>query len=379
MRFLRMLLLSAAIAVVVVPIASAGGYTDASYYTPAGTVGQPYSHTIQWKPGTGCPPYGYSVVGGAFPPGLSLSSSGHITGTPTQAGTYTFYVRQTDLCGIEGEGNAPFVITIRPGGPPLSVSSSSAPGGEVDLSYSATLTAAGGANGSHSWSVTSGQLPPGLTLSPDGKLSGAPTTPGTYAFTVSVNDGVSSASKTLTIAVIPGMTFSASPVVPLAEVRTSYSATVSSILGTSGGAPPYKYAPVSGFPFGIGFDSATGTIFGSPRAPGTLQLVISIEDANGATKQATLELVVLPRLHIALSHLPRGTVGKRYKTKITVSGGKDPRWQISGGVPTGIKLNPATGVLKGVPRRAGSFTFTVTVTDALGASVSVRYTLRLRA
>jgi len=160
MRFIRALLLSAVVAVVVVPIASAGGYTDASYYTPVGTVGQPYSHTVQWKAGTGCPPYGYSVVGGAFPPGLSLSSDGHVTGTPTQEGTYTFYIRQTDLCGIEGEGNAPFVITIRSGGQPLSVTSSSAPGGEVDLTYSATLTAAGGGGGARSWSVTGGQLPP---------------------------------------------------------------------------------------------------------------------------------------------------------------------------------------------------------------------------
>jgi len=378
MRFIRVFSLVVVLAGVFASIAGAGGYTDASYYTPVGTVGQPYSHTVEWKPGTGCPPYGYSVVGGEFPPGLSLSSNGHITGTPTREGTYTFYIRQTDNCGIEGEGNAPFVITIRPGGPPLSVTSPSTPGAEVDLGYSATLIASGGGSGAHTWSVTGGQLPPGLTLSSDGKLSGTPTTAGTYTFTVTVNNGTSSASKSFTITVIPGITFNASPVVPAAEVRTPYSATLSTILGISGGAPPYRYAPVSGFPYGIGFDSAAGTIFGSPRTAGVLHLTVSIGDANGANKQVTLELVVLERLHIVPIDLHRGTVGKRYRAKVTVTGGKDPEWSISTGrLPAGLKLNPATGVIQGLPRRAGSFSFTVTVTDGLGAKVSTRYTLRI--
>ena len=90
--------------------AGAGGYTDASYLTPQGTVGQPYSHRVEWKPGNGCPPYSYAVVGGDFPPGLSLSSDGYISGTPSKEGRWVFYIRQTDLCGPEGEGNSPFVI-----------------------------------------------------------------------------------------------------------------------------------------------------------------------------------------------------------------------------------------------------------------------------
>src|SRR6478735_7221070 len=214
MRFLRIFLLCAAIGALVVPVASAGGYTDASYYTPVGTVGQPYSHTVSWKPGTGGPPYGYSVVGGAFPPGLSLSSNGHITGTPTQAGTYTFYIRQTDNCGPEGEGNAPFVIKIQGGAPPLAVTTNTLSNGQADLAYSVALNASGGA-GSRTWSVTGGQLPPGLTLSSDGSLSGTPTTAGTYTFTATVSDGTSSSSKSLTVTIIPGITVNAAPVVPL--------------------------------------------------------------------------------------------------------------------------------------------------------------------
>ena len=69
LRFIRVFVLFALLAGVFASVAAAGGYTDASYYTPVGKVGTPYSHRVEWKPGTGCPPYTYAVVGGEFPPG----------------------------------------------------------------------------------------------------------------------------------------------------------------------------------------------------------------------------------------------------------------------------------------------------------------------
>ena len=379
MRLLKAFVLVALLAGAYAPLASAGGYTDESYFTPVGKVGTPYSHTVSWKPGTGCPPYGYSVVGGAFPPGLSLSSNGHITGTPTQAGTYTFYIRQTDNCGIEGEGNAPFVIKIQGGAPPLVITSSTLGNGEADLSYSVMLSASGGGTTAKTWSVTAGALPTGLTLSNDGHLSGTPTAPGSYSFTATVSDGTSSSSKGMSLTIIPGITVNTTPTVPTAEVRTNYSASLPTMLGVTGGVPPYRYAPVSGFPFGIGFDSATGQIFGSPREPGVVNLTIAITDANGATKQVTVSVTVLPKLHIVSTRLARGTVGKRYRANVSVAGGQDPVWALlSGKLPAGLKLNSATGAITGQPRRAGSFRFTVSVKDALGATVSIRYALVIR-
>ena len=379
MRLLRVFVFVALLAGAFVPVASAGGYTDASYYTPVGKVGTPYSHTVSWKPGTGCPPYGYRVVGGAFPPGLTLSSDGHITGTPTKAGTYTFYIQQADNCGIEGEGNAPFVITIQGGAPPLAVTTSTLLTGEGDLSYSLMLTASGGESANRTWSLAGGQLPPGLTLSGDGLISGTPTTAGTYAFTATVSSGTGSSSKSLALIVIPGIAVNAAPIVPFAEVRTPYSASVPTILSVTGGVAPYRYAPVSGFPFGIGFDSATGEIFGSPREPGVVDLAILITDGNNATKQVTVSVTVLPKLQITRVRLVSGNVGQGYKTKVTVAGGKDPAWTVlSGKLPAGLKLNAATGAIAGVPKRTGSFRFTVSVKDSLGATVSIRYILLIR-
>jgi large repetitive protein len=379
MRFIRVFALVLTVAGIFSSVATAGGYTDASYITPVGKVGTPYSHTVAWKPGNGCPPYTYAVVGGEFPPGLSLSSDGHITGTPTKAGTYTFYIRQTDNCGPEGEGNAPFVITIQSGAPPLAVTTSTLLTGEGDLPYSATLTASGGGSAQQAWTVTAGQLPPGLTLSSNGTISGTPTTAGTYTFTATVSNGTSSSSKSLTLTVIPGLAVNASPTMPTAEVRTSFTASVAEIFGLTGGAPPYRFAPVSGFPFGIGFDSATGTIFGSPREPGIFNLVILITDANQASKQVTVSLRVIPRLRIVPIDLHRGHVGQRYRARVTVTGGDTPVWSISSGrLPAGLKLNTKTGLITGMPTRVGAFRFTISVSDSLGAKVSTRYALVIR-
>lgn len=386
MRFIRVFVLVASLAGVFASASSAGGYTDDSYNTPVGTVGVAYSHTIAWKPWTGCPPFSYHLdTGNALPPGLSLnSSSGLISGTPTKAGTYSFYVSQIDQCGVEGQGNSDFKITIQQGSAPpppapLTVTTSTAPRGESGLAYSLTLSASGGGNATRAWSVTGGQLPGGLTLSGNGQISGTPTTPGTFTFTVTVSNGTSSTSKSLTITVIDGITVAANPVVPTAEVRTKYSADVTTVLALTGGAPPYKFAPVSGFPFGIGFDPATGTVFGYPRQAGLVNLTISITDAYNATKQVTLPLLVVPRIHIVPLDLHHGRVGQSYRAKIAVTGGKEPTWTLtSGSLPAGLRLGGSTGVIAGMPRHAGSFPIVVSVHDSLGANVWIRYTLVIR-
>jgi large repetitive protein len=387
MRFIRVFVLVASLAGIFASASAAGGYTDDSYNTPVGTVGVPYSHTIAWKPGTGCPPYSYHLdAGNVLPPGLSLnSSSGLISGTPTNPGTYKFYVSQIDLCGVEGQGNSYFRIVINGGSappppppPPLSVNSSTLQIGEAGLGYSSTLSASGG-SGAKTWSVTGGQLPAGLTLSGNGQISGTPTATGTFSFTVTVRSGASSASRTLTLTVVAGITVSPNPVIPTAEVRTKYSAALPTMLGLTGGSPPYHFAPVAGFPFGIGFDPATATIFGFPRQPGVVNLTVSITDSYKATKQVTLPLLVVPRIHVVPIDLHRGHVGLRFRAKIGVTGGKDPAWTItSGHLPAGLRLEGRTGVITGTPRRMGSFPFVVSVRDALGATVWVRYTLVIR-
>src|ERR687885_2726590 len=97
MRFTRTVLVVSLLALVVVPAAFALRFTDDSYNMPTGTVGQPYSKQFNGAGGCGpALPYQYTLIGGKLPPGLSLSFGGAITGTPTQAGTFSFWVNLSD-------------------------------------------------------------------------------------------------------------------------------------------------------------------------------------------------------------------------------------------------------------------------------------------
>jgi len=106
---------------------------------PSGTAGTAYSQTLVANGGT--PPYTWSVTAGALPAGLSLSSAGVLSGTPTTTGTANFTVRAADS-GTQTATKA-FALTINN---PLSITTSSPlPSGTVGTAYSQTLAASGGA------------------------------------------------------------------------------------------------------------------------------------------------------------------------------------------------------------------------------------------
>jgi hypothetical protein len=381
-------MLAAALGLLLVGTALAGGYTDASYLTPRGTVGQPYSHRVEWRPGNGCPPYSYAVVGGDFPPGLALSTDGYLTGVPTSAGRYEFYIRQTDLCGPEGEGNSPFVIYVDsttapppptppppPPSPPLVLSGGALPTAEATVPYAVTLSVTGG-SGSKTWSLTGGELPKGLTLTPDGRLSGTPAADGAYAFRATVTAGTRSASADFSLTVVPGLAIAPGANPPVLEVRRPFEAKLADLLQVTGGTPPYRYAPLAGFPFGIGLDTGTGTLLGSPRRAGGVTLSIRVLDSRGASLDTPVSLEVLERLRLAIGKLPTPKVGKRYRAVLNATGGTGITWRISGGtLPAGLKLEATTGTITGTPRSAGVVRFGVSARDALGAGVSTRIRL----
>ena len=87
MRFRRILLFAALLALIGAPAALALRFTDDSYFVPIGYTGVPYSHTFEVEKGGGSPPYKYLVLAGSLPPGLKLNSdSGNVSGVPTATG-----------------------------------------------------------------------------------------------------------------------------------------------------------------------------------------------------------------------------------------------------------------------------------------------------
>ena len=121
-----------------------------------------------------------------MPPGLTLSG-GVLSGTPTTAGTYTFVLTATDSTKCTGRQD--YSLTIGAGcSVPLALKPGTMPGGTVGTAFSQAISASGG-TAPYTYAVTSGSLPPGLTLDPStGAISGTPTATGTYSFTVTATD-----------------------------------------------------------------------------------------------------------------------------------------------------------------------------------------------
>lgn len=150
---------------------------------PAAVVGASYSATLTAK--GGLQPFTWALGSGTLPPGLSISAGGVISGTPTAVGTTNFKVQVTDsqtpTAAVDVASESITVNNL------LSITTSSLTSGSVNVPYSASLVAAGGVP-PYTWSVVSGSLPAGLTLSTSGFISGTPTAIGTSNFTVQVAD-----------------------------------------------------------------------------------------------------------------------------------------------------------------------------------------------
>jgi hypothetical protein len=249
---------------------------------PSGQVGAAYQAGLLATGGV--QPYTWAVASGAVPPGLALSTTGTLSGTPTLAGSFSFTVRTSDqsgqtasqayslsilpatmpsctlsvspnpissgqsamlswttsnatsfsisgigtvtptssgsvsvaptstttytgtATGSGGTGTCSVILTVNGAPSPLAITTTSLPGGQAGTAYSATLAASGGVP-PYSWYIGSGALPPGLSISSGGSISGTPSSAGSYSFTAEVKDSASNtASQALSIAVASSTT-----------------------------------------------------------------------------------------------------------------------------------------------------------------------------
>jgi hypothetical protein len=141
----------------------------------------------------GVPSYIWSATG--LPQGLNVvpfsargGVGGEMVGTPTSAGTFNISVTATDsgtppLASPVGN----YTLTIKDPPPPVINATPMPPNGAVNLPYSFTFTASSPAS-PFTWRVSVGSLPAGLTLNPDGVLSGAPTATGSTSITLIATD-----------------------------------------------------------------------------------------------------------------------------------------------------------------------------------------------
>ncbi len=318
----------------------------------------------------------WTVDSGSLPGGMTIREiGGCIRGTPASAGTYTFTIKAVGgdpLLGpsyrSEREVTREFTLEVKEnsGPAPLEIVTSSLPGGNINESYSASLSAQGGTP-PYTWSVKSGSLPPGVNLSSGGSLTGTPTQAGDFDFTVEVADGAAGTdTKSLTISVSDGPP---PPIeittdsLPNGAVGVAYSAGMTA----TGGVPPYDWIVVSGtLPPGIDL-SHDGIFSGTPTAEGTYTFSVQVGSGSGDVdvEEFSIEIQPAGSLVIITSSLPAGEVGEDYSAEIEAVGGTTPyAWSLDNGIlPPGLSIDAATGAISGTPSSSGTYLFTARVDD----------------
>ncbi len=334
-----------------------------------GALGTAYSQTLDATGGV--PSYRWAVTSGSLPAGLTLSSGGIISGTPTGTpGTSSFTVTVTDSQTPTAMTSlATLSITITR--PPLTVTTTSLVGGAVGTSYSQTLTAIGGTP-PYSWSLSAGTLPAGLTLAAaTGVILGVPTTTGTSNFTVLVTDSVSgTATKALSIVINTALAITTTSL-PGGSVGAAYSGT----LQATGGVQPYTWTITSGtLPTGLTLNASTGVISGTPTTTGKSTFTVAVQDSESPNVEISSSLSIT----IASSSCPNnGTLTGNYATvlngwsaasSVTAAAASfvaDGAGNISGGI---VDFND-----QAAGPESGKFTGTYCVASNNLATISVTY------
>ena len=125
-------------------------------------------------------PYTFSATG--LPAGVTMSSSGTISGTPTVSGTFNYTVTVKDSCGNTGTANCS--VTVNP--PPTANCVAINNAVQNVAITPVTMVGSGGCGGPYTFSATG--LPAGVTMSSSGTISGTPTVSGTFPYTVTITD-----------------------------------------------------------------------------------------------------------------------------------------------------------------------------------------------
>ncbi|MCW1925038.1 putative Ig domain-containing protein [Luteolibacter arcticus] len=125
----------------------------------------------------------------------------------------------------------------------------------------------------------------------------------------------------------------------------------------------YSYA-ASGLPAGLQIDPATGVISGSPTEFGTFTIILSAANASGVVQKTVSLTINRPQPAISSGAFPSSALGSDFSYQVTAS--NSPGSFAVTGLPAGLTLNPATGLITGKPLVAGLFNITISATNAHG-------------
>jgi len=294
--------------------------------------------------------YSWQVVSGTLPPGVSLrtdvvpgfapNQQGELVGIATTPGTYDFTLRVTSATEAADQDYTLTISSL------VAKDPYQLPDGFAGQPYSYALTAIrDGAAVPATWALIGGGVP-GLTLTPDGTLTGRPTAAGSYTIFFSLTNGPDRVWRWTNVNVnqIGIVTDGA---LPNATPGTPYNA----IVAASGGSGSYRFAANGSLPPGLTLDP-TGLIFGTTNVgPGKWSSNITATDAMTGgvyTKSMSIDVLGMPPALPALT--PYGyvfddcTIGIPCNRGIGVgSGGAAPYTWTASGLPKGMSIRFGSG------------------------------------
>ena len=328
----------------------------------------PYTYTFA---ASGAPAPTFHVGFGALPTGLTIdAASGVLSGKPTVQGTFHFAIAATN--GVSPDAFTPLLTIVvgPPPVPPAFTADTPPANGIVGNAYSYTFAATG--KPAPTFALASGALPDGLTLdATTGVLSGAPTSAGTFTFTVKATNGAPpdavTPSRTIVVAATktpPTFTDDTPPLAGVVGLAWTYQFKAS-------GNPAPTFSVWSGkLPDGLTLNTTTGVVSGTPTTAGTFTFTIRavngiLHDAITPTLTTTVYAALqAPRFEDASPTTP-ATVGFAYSYQLHAEGAPEPTTYAlsSGALPDGLHLDTTTGLLSGTPTTAGNFRFSVSASN----------------
>lgn len=351
------------IVIVCPPISLTGPLT-----LPPGQQGSTYSYTFPFQGGVS--PFTFSPTGTALP-GETLNSSGVLSGTPTQAGNFSFPVTVSDSCNTGTQSaSATYSEQVNTN---IAVVTSSLPNATVQQLYQQTLTVSGGTS-PYTWKAQNvALLPPGITISASGLISGTPTVPGVYNFTAVVTDSLNNqatANLSITVNCLTLVIASQSPL-PSCTATQSYNFTMTA---NPAGAGALTWSAPGLASIGLAIAPSTGVISGTCTNVGTLNATISVTDSCPVTQQTasglfsiTVHPNVAPMGFATASPLNSPVVGSPFTQQIVVTGGVAPYaiTSTAGSFPPGITMPGTAGLVQGTAATpATSSTVTIQAVDS---------------
>lgn len=304
----------------------------------------------------------WSVVSGQLPTGLTLDpASGTISGIPVNSlGTATIQAADSKAKTSKTFNFLLYSqLTIDPVTPGPS---------HINAPYSLALHAEA-TTAITGWSVSAGQLPPGLTLSVSqfnlsiASIAGTATALGTYTFTVQVQDSSLPQTATLTLTII----VDSHVAITKSQLKNggqnqAYSDSFAAIDGT----PPYHWSISGTLPTGLSLNSATGQVSGTPTDFGGFPYTVTVSDSSVTpqtdSQQAILNLAMQLQL---FTNISQAYINTPYNSNFFANGGTYPyTFSVTkGALPPGLTFFP-NGIIQGTPTQLGSSVFTVQVTDS---------------